>query len=101
MIPTPILERNAELEKLVYEHPVYIPVPVVAAFLGANADGLRNCIEHGQCPFGIAWQKDVRGYKAFKIPTLTFYNWYTRGISYESEEINSTQKSSDQNLKKQ
>ena len=47
-----------------------------AAFLGMDADSLRASIEHGGCPFGLGWQKDIRGNRAFKIPTATFYLWY-------------------------
>ena len=34
-------------------------------------------VEQGKCPFAYSWQKDIRGYRAFKIPTVTFYLWYT------------------------
>lgn len=79
VIPKAIRERITEINKIVDENPLYIPLPVVAKILGANAEGLRRCIENGQCPFGIYWQKTINGNKAFKIPTLTFYRWYTNG----------------------
>lgn len=78
-LPQPIIKKLKELERIIEENPSYIPLPVVASFLGANAEGLRACIEAGNCPFGICWRKNVRGNKAFKIPTLTFFMWYTRG----------------------
>ena len=82
-IPTPIKQKVAELEDLVEKHPCYLPLTEVAAFLGANAEGLRSCIESGKCPFGIAWQKTIRGNKAFKIPTATFYFWYMNFRGYD------------------
>lgn len=90
-LPAPAEKKLIELNQLVTEHPEYIPLPNVAAFLGANAEGLRCCIERGQCPFGIMWQKDVKhgkstlpGNKAFKIPSVTFYLWYTHGVGYKN-----------------
>lgn len=82
LVPKPVVDKLNELYALVEKYPLYIPLPTVATFLGADADGLRSCIEKGQCPFGIGWQKDIRGYKAFKIPTVTFYLWYTQGVGY-------------------
>lgn len=77
-IPEPILKQLDELDDLVERNPEYIPVPEAAKFLHVNAEGLRCTIEKGQAPFGIAWQKNIRGNKAFKIPTLTFYLWITQ-----------------------
>ncbi len=74
-IPDVIINTCERLNELVEQHPIYIPLPVVAEFLGMNAEGLRYSIEQGICPFGIAWQKSIGGYKAFKIPTVTFYFW--------------------------
>ena len=76
-IPSAIQERIRELNKLVNEYPVAIPLPKLAEFLRVDAEGLRSCIQMGHCPFGIGWQKTIKGNKAFKIPTATFYFWYT------------------------
>lgn len=86
-IPAPIMARLDELDELVQRHPEDIPVVEVARYLHMNADGLRHSIENGQAPFGIAWQKDIRGNRAFKIPTLTFYLWVTQccGFRYRGE----------------
>lgn len=81
-IPTPISARIDELNELVEKHPQYIPVTAVAVYLGVNPEGLRRCIEAGQCPFGIAWSKSIGGNKAFKIPTLTFYLWVTQCCAF-------------------
>ena len=78
-IPRPVEEKLDELNRLIEENPIDIPIPELARFLGADAEGLRASIEHGQCSFGIGWQKDPRGYRAFKVPTVPFYLWYTQG----------------------
>ncbi|PKM62324.1 MAG: hypothetical protein CVU97_05880 [Firmicutes bacterium HGW-Firmicutes-21] len=81
--PQIIKDRLTEINQIIDEHPQYIPLPVIAKLLGANAEGLRRSIENGQCPFGIAWQKTIHGNRAFKIPTLTFYLWYTKGAAFQ------------------
>lgn len=78
-IPEQLRSKVNELDKLVAKYPDSIPVPEAASFLGMDRDGLRRCIEMGKCPFGIAWQKTINGNRAFKIPALTFYLWYTSG----------------------
>ena len=78
-IPRPVEDKLNELNELIGRNPSYIPLTEAALFLGMNADGLRASIEHGGCPFGLGWKKDVRGNRAFKIPTATFYLWYTQG----------------------
>jgi hypothetical protein len=83
-IPKSITESITALNALVEQHPQYLPLPEVAKFIGANANGLRNSIEKGQCPFGLQWQKSLNGNKAFKIPTVTFYLWYTQGVGYRN-----------------
>lgn len=83
-LPPAVLDQVEKLNALVEANPQYIPVPEAAKFLGVNPDGLRHSIDSGQCPFGLAWQKTIRGNKAFKIPTLTFYLWVTQcaGMRY-------------------
>ena len=76
-IPQVIKDRLSELNNLINEHPQYIPVKDAAKYIGANTEGLREMIYKGQCPFGIAWQKDIKGNRVFKIPTLKFYMWFT------------------------
>lgn len=78
-IPQCIAARYDELNKLCEDNPFFISVTKVAAFLGMNPDGLRACIERGQCPFGISWIKSGKETRGFKIPTATFYTWYTGG----------------------
>lgn len=81
-IPLPVEKKLDELYRLIEEHPLSIPLPRLAEFLGADAPGLRNSIDKGQCPFGLGWQKSIRGYKAYKIPTVPFYLWYTQGVGF-------------------
>ncbi len=83
--PIEIVQGIEKLNALVKEYPIYIPLPKVATFLGADAEGLRNSIEKGQCPFGIGWKKSNFGNKAFKIPTVTFYLWYTQAACFRNE----------------
>ena len=83
-LPKPVLDKLIELNQIIEEHPVYIPLPVVASFLGAKPEGLRMSIEKGQCPFGVSWQRLGKVNKAYKIPTLTFYMWYTQGIGIKA-----------------
>ena len=78
-VPQAIFDRADDVNKLVEAHPRFLPLPEVAQLLGVNAEGLRRSIETGQCPFGVSWQKRIDGNRAFKIPTLTFYLWYTQG----------------------
>lgn len=81
-LPKPITDKLAALDKLIDENPLTIPVEKAADFLEMNGESLRTAMEQGRCPFAIAWQKNLRGYRAFKIPTVTFYLWYTncRGV---------------------
>lgn len=72
-IPDCIIDRIDELNRLCDENPLTLSVPQVAKFLHINADGLRYSIERGQCPFGLCWQKGKNAYRAFTIPTVTFY----------------------------
>lgn len=83
-LPAPVEIKLAELQDLATKHPEYIPLPTVADFLGVNAEGLRYSIQKGNCPFGIFWQKTLHGNKAFKIPTATFFLWYTQGMGYKN-----------------
>lgn len=79
-IPKPILDKMEDLEKLIELYPNHIPLPQCASFLEMDADGLRRAIELNQCSFGISWQRPGAANRAFKIPTLTFVAWYTKGF---------------------
>lgn len=76
-IPEPIRERMDELENLVNDNPFELSVNQTAQFLRMDAECLRACIEAGKCPFALGWKKNTRGSRAFKIPTASFYFWYT------------------------
>ena len=78
--PKPIVDKLNELDKLVTKNPQFIPLTECASFLGAKSDGLRASIENNQCPFGISWKCMGAANRAFKIPTVTFYMWYTQGV---------------------
>lgn len=79
-IPKAIVDKLIELDQLVALNPQYIPLIECASFLGAKSDGLRASIENCKCPFGISWQCMGAANRAFKIPTVTFYMWYTQGV---------------------
>lgn len=85
-IPTPIFDRISELNKLIEDYPEYIPLPEAAEFLHVSPVGLRHSILSGQCPFGFGWQKIGKVNNSFKIPSLTFYLWYTQccGFRYNT-----------------
>ena len=79
-IPEPIASKLEELDTIVENHPLYIPIPLLSKFLGVTPDGLRASMEHGQCPFGFAWQQGAN--RGFKVPTTPFYLWFTQGGSF-------------------
>lgn len=83
-IPNPVQEKLDALYELVDKFPLSIPVPKVAEFLGCDDEGLRCCIDKGQCPFAIGWQKSLKGNRAYKIPTVPFYLWYTQSAGFRT-----------------
>lgn len=73
-----ILEsRLSELEHLVEQYPLYIPVLAAAELLHLKPEALRASIEQGRCPFGFCWKLGDR--MAYKVPTVTFVNWFAKG----------------------
>lgn len=89
-IPRPIVEDFEKLNNLIEENPVYIPIAQVANYLGMNPESLRCAIDQGRASFGFSWKGDARGSRAFKIPTIAFYNWVMQGnaILFIHEYIN-------------
>lgn len=78
-IPSPVLEKLDELNEIVKDHPVYIPPQVAAKFLGMNPATLIASIQARQCPFAFGYQKTLHSNATNKIPSATFYLWYTQG----------------------
>ncbi len=70
--------RLDELSALVEAYPLYIPVAAAADFLHIKEPALRASIESGSCPFGFSWRLGDRS--AYKIPTITFVAWLTKGV---------------------
>ena len=70
--------RISELSELVEKYPFYIPVGAAAEFLHIKEAALRASLESGSCPFGFSWKLGDRA--AYKIPTLTFAAWLTKGV---------------------
>ena len=75
--PTDVADRLTALEQLADRYPLYIPVSAAADYLHIKEAGLRAAIEQGTCPFGISWRLGDRA--AYKIPTITFIAWMTKG----------------------
>lgn len=67
------------LKLLCQKHPIYIPVDALAEFLHVKPAGLRASIDQGRCPFGFSWS--LGGRSGYKIPTITFVAWYTKGVA--------------------
>ena len=78
-----IKERLAELERIVKEHPLKIPLEVVADFLGINREGLMAALIRGNAPFGFAYQKQDGAYRVPVIPTVSFYLWFTNATGMD------------------
>lgn len=74
-----LLSNNlTALSQLVEQYPLYIPVVEAATLLHTTPASLRASMEQGRCPFGFSWQLGDRA--GFKIPTITFVNWLTKGL---------------------
>ena len=72
---------GADLKKMVAENPIYIPISIVASFLHVSPAALRASIDQGRCPFGFSWTLGERS--GYKVPTITFVAWLTKGIPVE------------------
>lgn len=70
------------LAQLINEHPIYLPVAVVAEYLHLSPAALRASIDQGRCPFGFSWRLGTRS--GYKIPTVTFLAWLTKGVSVDT-----------------
>lgn len=71
--------RIEELKELCRAYPVCIPVREVARFLGTSEDGIRAACLQGRCPFGFGWTSAGAERSGFKIPTMAFVSWMTKG----------------------
>ena len=78
ILPEKMLEQRFKLQEMLRRYPVYLPLSVVAKFLNMKPEGLRACIKQGRCPFGLGYEVDDKS--AFKIPTETFFLWYTHAV---------------------
>ena len=75
-IPFALEKRRSELNELVQNYPIYIPVEKLSKFLGMKPEALRACLRQGHCPFGVAYSIGSR--YAYKIFTATFVTWYLK-----------------------
>ncbi len=71
------MTENTALDTLIREHPICVPIPVAAEFLHMKPNALRASIEQSRCPFGFSWKLGDR--KGYKIPTVAFVSWLTKG----------------------
>lgn len=71
--------RIDELKALCSKYPVAIPVKEAALFLGISPDCLRESCLQGSCPFGFGWRSVGCDKAGFKIPTISFWSWLTKG----------------------
>ena len=76
IIPFALEKRRSELNELVQNYPIYIPVEKLSKFLGMKPEALRACLRQGHCPFGVAYSVGSR--YAYKIFTATFVTWYLK-----------------------
>ena len=83
----PPSSQNVELTTICRQYPVAIPVSVAAKFLGISKDCLRAAIDQNRCPFGFSWRQGDRA--GYKIPTMAFHSWLTKGTSSLSPYYNS------------
>ena len=78
--PEIILEQEEKLLALISKdgNP-NLSLPDVAKFMRMDMECLREACVRGTCPFAVGGQRSG-GNRFIKIPKLTFYNWYTKGI---------------------
>lgn len=73
-------KRLYELEQLVKQYPIDIPLIEAAKFLHMHPESLRCAIVQGTAGFAaLAWQKPGAKNRGFLIPTLSFYQAITGG----------------------
>ena len=65
------------LNQIIQQYPVCVPVSEVAAFLHMAPESLRASIDQNRCLFGFSWQLGERS--GYKIPTVAFVSWLTKG----------------------
>jgi hypothetical protein len=77
-VPQVILDKHAQLNALVEENPLRIPVKKAAEFMGMNESTLREMIDEGRCTFALGMQKSKHRNRYSVIPTYNFYMWQTQ-----------------------
>lgn len=80
-IPEEIVSQINELNQIVKRHPKSVPLMECAEFLGMDPESLKRNIELMRCPFALGWTSKEGSYRSCKIPTVTFWLWYTNNQS--------------------
>lgn len=79
-LPQPVQEKLDELNQIVEQYPIKIPVEIAAKFLGWDKSCLRRSVDQGKAPFAVGCDNGKYGNRSACIPTATFYFWYTNSI---------------------
>lgn len=77
-IPQNIIDQHSQLNSLVTENPIKVPVKKAAQFMGIHEDTLREMIDEGRCPFALGMHKSKFRNRYTVIPTYNFYMWQTQ-----------------------
>lgn len=86
-IPRPVIEKMEELDTLIDQYPIRLPLPEVARFLGTESESLRAAIDGGGFSPGYSWKKVGMKNKGYSILTTSFYFWYTQHAGIWAEMI--------------
>ena len=76
-LPEPIKNKLTELNQLVEQYPLKIPVNAAAKFLDMDAQCLRRAIDQCKVPFALGCNNGKYGNRSAHIPTAAFFFWYT------------------------
>ena len=76
-IPTALVDKLKQLDRLVEQYPTSIPLQACAKILKVTTPVLRCAILQKQIPGAIAWRQSGKSNHGYRIMTLPFYRWMT------------------------
>ena len=86
-VPASVKNQHDRLIEICNKYPTLIPVNVCADFLGIHKDTMRELIDQGRCPFAVCTNdKAPAGRRYFIVPMLAFFNYFTQGGLFRSDE---------------